>query len=367
MKNAPLPYVNLDVATARALPLAPVEARAQFRFCFRLPDGDEEWLLARLCAIQNYPSGQSRYGIVLRPENAESDRVFFCESAMYRSSLTATMRPDEAEDYDWDEFARQWNAAGANISHSLTRYEIVEAEGIRTNVQFWANGTAEVVGVFRMDVGGEQMKEGFNWDDGCPQVNGSFASMNMLRTSHVLFRQQIWNQWVAPKAQLKDAVLWAQFDESQRNAFIYRCENGSWAQLRELASSVLRVRIHSQQTQIEARYLWNLVDPGSVIEIGARQSNLSALSDDPALPIWRAALVKQFEPVNILRNESEDQSLPRYSYLYLAHHQQASIEVAAPTMHETLEAQLQLRDWAHAHFAPAEAARLLDILRSASE
>lgn len=364
MKTAPLPYLNLDAATALALPLADVEARAQFRFCFRLPDGAEEWLLARLCVVQAYTNGHSRYCVILRPEDAESDRAFVREHMAYRTNLKETMTLDEAVNHEWDVFAREFNDHDTTCSQLLARYWMVEEEGYCANVKFQAGGKAEVVGVFRRDVGG-QSEEGFNWDDGRRYVSTAVDEMNFLRTSHDGFRHQIQIQWADPDNQLQNAVRWARLNNSQRDELTFKCINGSWAQLREIAVAALRVRLNLQRPPIESSCLWNIVKSSSttIIEIDAEgKTNLSALCDDEALLVWRAALLKQFGSVNVFDEGEADHSLPRYLFFYLAYHEEAFIEVAPPTMHEVMEAQLKLRDWTNAHFAPDEAARLLGLL-----
>ena len=138
-----------------------------------------------------------------------------------------------------------------------------------------------------------------------------------------------------------------QLNDEQQCALAFECERGSWAQLREVARWVLTVYASRQKTPAD-NYRWDFTSYGFISINGVFLRG----EDEQNLLAWRAALTGSFGTSNVGAEGVKIDSLPLCLWSYINNHELRNVEVAPPSMHEAMEAQLQLRDWAHAHFAP---------------
>ena len=358
MKRSQLPFLDLDSATALALPLADTKARAQHRFCFRLPNGEEEWLLARLCAIQPDHAGKRlQHCVVLRPENAEATRVFVAENLWYRAGrreLHDWMTPAQAERWKWELFEQSFN--DNDYVRRLARLWSMEKSGQTTLLKFGADGGGEILSWEQSQASdGER----FNWQRHRWRVSHEVADLRFLRTKNANFRRQIRARWNDPKGEVRYALRWSRLSEPEKSAIAFACERGTWAQLREIARLVLTVRIGMGAHNL---CTWNLAAYGEVAVVGDDE-----LFDDGALFAWRHILTETFGAFGVDGAGVKIDALPLCLWTYISDDDRTRVEVAPPTMHEIMQAQLKLRDWTNAHFAPDQTARLLDILTASAE
>ncbi len=356
MKPADLPALNLDAATALALPLADVEARAQFRFCFRLPSGDEEWLLARLCVIE--PDAGTRhlyYCVVLRPENAQDNRILITYDLEFRSGrrkLDYRMTPAQGEIFKWDLFEQGFNDKEYAIM--LARFWTTEENGNTTLLKFWAGDLGVIMGQKHSLVAPSSI-EHFRWKR--RRMEPEIAKLQILRTTNLNFRRQIRALLNNEESEMRIALRWVNLSEREKDEIAFACESGSWAQLREVAAWVLTVRLAHQKRRCEQTSVWRLAAYES-IEV----RNNPGLDGDEALAFWHIALAEAFGARGLSISGMKIESMPHGLWGYIDSNQQSKISVAPPTMHEAMEAQLKLRDWADENCAPDEAARLLALL-----
>lgn len=238
MELALLPFLNLDAATALALPLALVKARAQFRLCFRLPNGDEEWLLARLCAITPSSRGERfHYCVVLRPEKAESNLIFVAENLRYRAGhreLNNWMTPAQAELWNWDLFEQSFN----DKARRLARFYKVKEYAQNTLLKFGADGRGAI---FEDASEGKTARESerFIWQRSRRGISHEIADMQFLRIKQHNFRRKVRALWNDANGPIQTARRWMQLTDEQKSAIAFQCERGDWTQLREVASWVL--------------------------------------------------------------------------------------------------------------------------------
>ena len=358
MKTAPLPFLNLDAATALALPLAPVQARAEFRFCFQLPDGDATWLLARLCAIGPDEAGKRfQYCVVLRPENAETNRIFVAENLWYRAGrrqLSDWMTPAQATRWKWDLFEQSFN--DNDYVRQLARFCFFKEGDHKVLLKFGADGWGAICESSSEDKGVHE-SERFIWQRPRRGVSHEVDDARSLRVRQSNFRRHVRALWKDVNGPIQTARRWMQLTEEQRQTVAFQCERGNWAQLREVASWVLMVYA-MRSNHKDGNYSWNFTDYGYIT---VNKSFLKG-EDEEILLSWRAALTESFGAHNVGAEGVKIDSLPLCLWSYIGNDELSIIEVVPPTMHEAIEALLKLRDWANAHCAPDEAARLLEIL-----
>lgn len=100
--------LNADAALRAYLPPKSWYGDAQHRFLFRTDGGEEEVLLARLAVVQpNAGNRRSKHCVVLRPEHAETARIFVVENFRYRYGGKETnplMKPSETSRFQWTVF-----------------------------------------------------------------------------------------------------------------------------------------------------------------------------------------------------------------------------------------------------------------------
>ncbi len=357
MKPAPLPYLNLDAATALALPLAEVEARAQVRFCFRLPNGDEEWLLARLCVVDPERRGERCYCVILLPENAEVERIIVAKNLRYRDgnrSINAWMTPAQVAIWDWDLFAQSFN--DERYDRRLERFWKTDEAGQTTLLKFKSNGWGTIYGATpknKIEQFILARKRPHARRDAPPEP----ADMRFLRMHDADFCRVVRALWEDSEGPIQTALRWSRLSDKEKRVIAFECERGSWTELREVARRVLTVYAAHVQNPAD-HYRWNFVDYGYITV----NRVLKYGDKEPALQAWRSALTTRFGTRNVDSAGVKIDSLPLCLWSYVSKHELSIIEVAPPTMHETMEAQLKLRDWTNAHFAPDEAARLLELL-----
>ena len=338
------------------LPLAPRKARAQFRLCFATPDGDRLWILARLCAVTPDRAGQRfQHCVVLRPEDAESSRVFVAENLWYRAGrreLNAWMTPAQAQRWKWDLFEQSFN--DNHYVRRMARFWRARELG-QTILKIGADGWGAV---YQAASSGQDATETerFIWRSQTRGVSHEAADMRFLRVTNRNFRRHIRARWQDGNGQIQYALRWAQLSESEKDAVSFGCDNGTWAQLRAVAAWVLTIRVAQQKRRPES-CAWKISDYGWITV----QDN-AELTGDEALLTWRGALTQAFGAHGVDIAGVKIDSLPLCLWSYIDDHEQCLIEILAPTMHETMEAQLQLCDWTNRHFAPDEAARLLALL-----
>ena len=360
MKTAFLPFLNLDAATALALPLAPVQARAEFRFCFQLPDGDATWLLARLCIVQPDESGKRlQHCVVLRPENAESNRVFVAGNLWYRAGrrqLDEWMTPAQAKRWKWDLFEQSFN--DNDYTRQLARFCKVKENQQTILLKFEADGWGAICESSSEDKGGHESGR-FIWQHPRRGVSHEVTDERFLRVKHSNFRRRIRALWNDANGPVQTARRWMKLTDEQRQTVAFQCERGNWAQLREVASWVLMVYAMRANFKGDS-YSWNFTDYGYITVNG----DFLEGKEEEILLSWRAALTESFGAHNVGAEGVKIDSLPLCLWSYIGDDELSMIEVAPPTMHEVMEAGLKLREWANAHCASDEAARLLEILDS---
>lgn len=336
----------------------PRSRRAQFRFAFGLPDGDEEWLLARLCPVEPDCAGERfHHCMVLRPENAEPSRVFVAENLWYRAgrrALDSWMTPAQAKRWKWDLFEQSFN--DNDYTRGLARFWApAKREGAQL-LRFGADGWGAVSDRPGGD-GWWRETERFIWQHKRFALAHEAADLKFLRASTASFRRKARALWREQDGPIQTTLRWMRLSDAEKNARAFECERGSWAQLREVAAWVLILRIARLKRRPEAGCVWDFVSYGWI-----RVSDAPALDDDAALFAWRDALTQAFGARGVDGAGVKIDSLPLCVWSYIDDHDQAHIEIAPPSMHEILEAQIQLRDWTRQHFALNEAARLLDCL-----
>ena len=138
-------FLNADAPLRAYLPPESWEGEAQFRFVFRL-DNDEEPLLARLAMVQ--PDVNARrfmHCVLLRPENAEPERIFVADNLWYRSGrkeINSWMTPRAAKRFNWDLFETSFN--DNDYTRGLLRFWFGRQTGSKTLLEFGADGWGKV-------------------------------------------------------------------------------------------------------------------------------------------------------------------------------------------------------------------------------
>ena len=366
-----LPFLDLDAATQLYLPHAPARARAQHRLVYRAPDGEEVPLLARLCAfIHPEVEAEDRafHCVVLRPENAQADRISVVGNFDHRlgtREICNWMTPQQARRFDWALFAIAFN--DAVLEPDLGRMWSVAYRDHRLLLQVDFGGNGRIVGRVsaRGSLAGSYYAQGnFCWTCDGFTGEGDNASRvtRWLQTSGAEFDGWVRALWNDPGHEVHFALSWEDKTDAERAAIAFECGNGSWEQLREIAAVVLRGRLGQLQNEIEASCTWDFAAYSSIVVLG-----IESLHNDGALFLWRTALTHFFRTPNFGGEGVRIDSLPLCLWTYASHHQMGAIEVSAPTMHEIMEANLQLQAWTRAHFSAANARILMNSLAKFSE
>ncbi len=368
MTKEELPFLNLDTATSLYLPLEPIEARAHYRFAFRLANGDEEWLLARLCVVE--PDNQQNcfnHVVVLRPENAEEDRIFVAENLWYkvgRREIENWMTLAAAKKFKWDLFEQSFN--DNNYQRLLFRCWFKKEFGKITLLELGANGWGKING-FVSDSGNSihgSEHESFIWKEGVRGENHGVTDLKFLRVKDANFKRKARSLWNDENSQIRYAIRWMHLTEVERNAIAFETRNGNWQELKEIAASVLQLRVANIKRLSVSEYEWDFVDYGYISVEGAPQ-----LKNDDALFLWRFAITHAFGTLNIGAEGVKIDSLPLPLWSYISDYDshEKDIKITTPSMHEILEAKLKLDAWTKAHFTSENAQILMDSLKSFSE
>ena len=359
-----LPFLNLDAATSLYLPLEPIEARAHYRFAFRLPNGDEEWLLARLCVV--FTSGRNRrYAVVLQPENAEEKRLFVIYDFSYRSGskeIESWMTPATARRFHWKLFEQAFNEKKG--IYVISRFCSIKEAEITTLLEIGFYTGANVVGFFDNKGGRIQLfdEEGFRWRNAGCGNSIEEVILNFLRIKNTNFRRKIRRLWNDQNSDLQYTLSWINLSVAKRNSIALECGTGNWEGLREIAALVLQIRIAHLKQITASTYNWHFVGVGRIDVYGA-----SELEDDDSLFLWRYALTHAFRTPNVGGEGVKNNLLPSRLTSYIIQNEQSEIEVTPPSMHEILEATLKLETWTRANFSPEHAQILMDSLKRFSE
>lgn len=348
-----LPFLNLDAATALALPLAQVEARAQFRFAFRSNEGEEEWLLARLCVVEETWNDRYYYCVVMCSE-AEAERIFVADDwrfhfSIYRGSKPP-LTPAEAEVFDWESVARAYREH--KYSRQLSRY--------------WKTETEDQTILFKIDTDGygaliphEEWEDRTGlftrilWKARNRFVEVSGRDLRFLKTSNADFCATLEDLWRTSDGEFQFARRWLDLDEFARDELAFACDNGDWEELRRVAEWVFKIRISREKLGDESGAIWHFAAYGDV-----EVENFPTLHDDGALRMWREVLTTVFGTRHVDGRGVKYGELPECLLNYFDEHERSFVGTEPSSMHELLEVRLKLRDWANAHL-PAQIARIL--------
>ena len=353
-----LPFVELDAATQLYFPREPARARAQHRFIYRDANGDEEMLLARLCVFKRAEGdGRGIHFVVLKPENAEDARLFINHSQRGWSRTPVAGRGAQQPTWDWELFAQKFNAP--HDSPALARCTL-----LGDDQQFFVrchNGKEGQISGPLTRANSADLFRGthFRWSQQC---DSKPTSMQWLRTPVLLVREQLERAWNQPQHEIHYAAQWNQKDETARAAIAFECDNGSWSQLRQVALNVTRLLLFH-------RYKPGTVHNLDIFNCSHRTPSppLGEVSEfEAVLLIYRQALAQVFLPRYFNRTGIET-DLPSCLELYIRNHAWSRIKVGVPTMHELIEANLQLQTWTRQNFSPEQADVLMSSLAQYSQ
>ncbi len=349
--------LNADAALRVYLPPESWDGEAQHRFVFSTKEGDTEPLLARLVMVQ--PDVNARrfmHCVVLRPESAEPSRVFVAGSLWYcsgRKEIDSWMTPKVAKRFNWSLFEQSFNDSG--YTRDISRFWRGRDDKRNLVLKIDANGWGETFGFEGTAVERELYAQGFILADG-HRIPHDQQDLRFLRQKTSTFRRQIRAYLNDPNGQVRAALKWQLLDDSEREAAAFRCENGSWRDLQQVATWVLQARIGLEHPPIDCGVEWDFTAYGETAVSGAN------FEDDEFLFTWRSALVQVFRPDNVNEAGKNIDERPLCIWSYIGDSDLRFVQVDTLTQHEILEANLKLRDWVDEHFAPDEAALLLKTL-----
>ncbi len=351
-----LPFLDLDAATQLYLPHATVSARAEHRFVYRAPNGDEEIALARLCQVNRSDESWS-HCVILRPERAEVARIFAADAPlrhMKSRDSRGRLVPIQPAQWNWNLFAEVFQEHHRTMG--VSRFWSVQDEVHTRLFRCFADGKAIIVGA--AFAGEERVRssrqDSFRW-----RCNGTWASRTdrPSRFSQITdpeFKAFMLDMWDDPQHEVHYALDWQQKTEAEKHAIAFECRNGTWPQLRAIAALVLQVRL-SRETNLEDElYEWNFTDYG---RIAVR--NLPSLDGDQSLLLWRQALTHAFDTPNFSAVGTRIDSLPRCLWIYADSQDDRIVEVGLLSAHELMEANLKLQAWARQHFTEQNARILM--------
>ena len=356
-----LPFLDLDAATQLYLPHEPTRARAQHRFAFRAQNGEEMQLLARLCEV-GAPSddGYRSYCVVLRPEEAEAERVFHTDSLYHgggNGRNSARMTRAQAGDFSWKEFELSW----ADVRHyrGSSRCWSVNSDA---GTLLWSRdavGNGWLIEAPNTGAAAFELWNGeyFVWEGANGRGCGAAHEMSWLRQNDREFGAEMRAYWDDPQHEVHFFLDWGRTGDAQRQRIAFECRNGAWPELRQIAALALTIRLASLPTPAPDYAHWYFAEP-RIIRVTA-----FALEDDFALALWRQALVKIFEPVNFCGTGVRVGEIATPLREYIREDALSLVGASPMSMHELLEAHLQLRNWARHNFSPENARILMDILR----
>ncbi|RYX84311.1 hypothetical protein EON83_10375 [bacterium] len=346
--------LNADAALRAYLPPESWNGDAQHRFVFRTEDGEEEALLARLAVVRPDEGHRGfEHCVVLRPDRAETARIFIAENLWYRSGrkkIDRTMTPRAARRFNWSLFEERFNHSP--YVRLLSRFWSVKQEGRKVVLRVGASGWGDVLGFKDKEPENNLDDEGFIWNCDC-RTSHDQKDLRFLRQTHCNFRRQIRARWNQKDGEIQTALKWQALDEQECDAIAFHCQKYDWQTLQKIAALVLMVRVGRFDERPHDVCDWSFVRHRQ-IEVGGVD-----LWDDAFLFEWRAAIVQVFQPDNVDENGKKIEGTVLCVRSHVESSELGSVQVEPFSQHELLESQLKLREWTLEHFSADEAARLL--------
>jgi len=143
---------------------------------------------------------------------------------------------------------------------------------------------------------------------------------------------------------LRRAHEWQGLNEEERTAHVFRCENGTWDELRSLGQSVLNLNYLRGDEAHYVRDVWDMFD-SEPYEY-----------DSDVLELWVKMFAQVFRPFSLYNTPLEFETA-HLNTCWESFPERPQVE---PSAHEKLEAYLRLRDWLRAN-APEEEERLMGL------
>lgn len=211
--------LNADAALRVYLPPESWNGDAQHRFIFRTEDGEEEPLLARLAVVQpDVNNRRFEHCVLLRPETAETARIFVCQGDWPRGS--PWMTPHAARLFRWWLF--EHNLRGNGHRCNISRFWLKREEKRDILLRVDGGGWGETSLFEDVETAHRIYPERFAWRRDYHEMSCDDLELQFLRQTDIDFNNQLQSACNDSEGDISIALKWQHFDEAERDAYAYR-------------------------------------------------------------------------------------------------------------------------------------------------